>query len=518
MKTPAIRPVPVAVIDIGSSAIRLAVAEIGDKSSIRQIENMSKPVSLGQDVFSTGRIEQETMRESLAILANYREVITSYGIQQVHAIATSAVRDATNRDNFVDKVFIRTGIDVEVLEGMEENRLLLMAVEHALSGKVDLRSASALVIEVGAGTTEITLLEKGRVMLSRSLPLGSIRLPQNLTTSKFEQSALPRILKRNLRMIIEDFSRDFNPARVDTFIAVGGDMRAVARQAGKEAGPNHAVLSSEKLMEFVRSLAKLPPEETARKLSLSYRDAELIYPSMLIYSAFLAETRAKNILVPMANIREGVLLEVGHLVSGHHHGDISRQVISSARGVGKKYRYDEDHAQNVSANALRIYDALQKEHGLSPTERMLLEISALLHDIGTYVSPSSHHKHSMYLVEAAEIFGLRKAHKDIVANVVRYHRRSLPKSSHMAYMALSRADRTIVAKLSAILRVADALDNSHQQRIKDLRFKRLEDSYLLQVPDEAGDIALEKQSLLSKSDFFIDIYGYPITVRQVSSL
>jgi exopolyphosphatase/guanosine-5'-triphosphate,3'-diphosphate pyrophosphatase len=510
--------VPVAVIDIGSSAIRLSVAEIGAKSAIRQIENMSKPVSLGQDVFSAGRITQDTMRESLAILANYREVITNYGIQQVHAIATSAVRDAANRDNFVDKVFIRTGIDVEVLEGMEENRLLLMAVEHALSGAVNLQKACALVIEVGAGTTEITLLEKGRVVLSRSLPLGSIRLPQNLTTTKFEHSALPRVLKRNLRMIIEDFSRDFNPARVDTFIAVGGDMRAVAREAGRQAGPNHAVLSSDKLLDFVKNLAKYPPEETARRLSLSYRDAELIYPSMLIYSAFLAETQAKNILVPMANIREGVLLEVGNMVSGNHYGDISRQVISSARGVGKKYRYDEDHAHNVAANALRIYDALQKEHGLSPTERMLLEIAALLHDIGTYVSPSSHHKHSMYLIEAAEIFGLRKAHKDIVANVVRYHRRSLPKSSHEAYMALSRQDRTIVAKLAAILRVADALDNSHQQRIKDLRFKRREDNYLLQVPDEAGDISLEKQSLLNKSDFFIDIYGYPITVRQVPSL
>jgi len=510
-------PVPVAVIDIGSSAIRMAVAEVGPAGA-RTLENLSKPVSLGQDVFTSGRISSETMRECLAILANYREVITGYGAKQVHAIATSAVRDAANRDNFVDKIFIRAGIDVEVIEGMEENRLLLMAVESALEKTLDFRQVNALVIEVGAGTTEITLLNRDKVELSRSLPLGSVRLPQNLTTTRLEPAAIQRILKRHLRTILEDLSRELKLSDIDTFIAAGGDMRAVARETAGEDGAPRSRVPRKDFLELVKNLGKASPEEIARKLSLPYTEAETLYPSLLIYSIFLAETKAEDIIVPLASIRDGVLLEVGQMMSGARRSEISRQVLNSAKSLGKKYRYDEAHALNVAALSLRIYDELQKEHGLGPTERKLLEIAALLHDIGIYVSPSSHHKHSMYLVEAAEIFGLRKSHKDIVANIVRYHRRSLPKPTHIAYMSLPRADRTIVAKLASILRVADALDNSHQQRIKDLKVERRDDAYLLLVPEEAGDLSLERQSLYAKSDFFADIYGYPITIRQASAL
>ncbi|MFA5161756.1 MAG: Ppx/GppA phosphatase family protein [Elusimicrobiales bacterium] len=504
----------VAVIDIGSSAIRLAVAEIGGSEGFRPLENLSKPVSLGQDVFSSGKISNETLRESLSVLSAYRDVINGYGKIQVHAVATSAVREAANRDNFIDKVFIRAGIDVEIIEGMEENRLLLMAVEDALSGAVDFQSVNALVMEVGAGATELTLLVKGRVEFSRSLPLGSVRLPQSADIAiRADSSALSRAMKRHLHTMMEDFSREFAPSGVDTFIAAGGDMRAVAREIGGKGGASHYAVARKAYLDFVKNIGKMSVEERARSLSLPYRDAEILYPSMLVYSAFLSETKAETVLVPDASIRAGVMLELAGMACGRRR-DLSRQVINSCKGVGRKYRYDEAHALNVTANALKLFDALQKEHGLGPAERLLLEAAGILHDVGTYISPSSHHKHSMYLIDAAEIFGLRKSHKDIVSNVARYHRRSLPKPSHTAYMSLSRTDRTVVAKLAAMLRVADALDNSHQQKFKEIRIEKRDDACVIAFSGDAGDYALEKQSLAGKSDFFLDVYGYPAVLRQ----
>jgi exopolyphosphatase/guanosine-5'-triphosphate,3'-diphosphate pyrophosphatase len=148
---------------------------------------------------------------------------------------------------------------------------------------------------------------------------------------------------------------------------------------------------------------------------------------------------------------------------------------------------------------------------------MLLEAAAILHDIGIYISPTSHHKHSAYLVNASEVFGLRKSDKDIVSNVVRYHRRSLPKPTHTAYVSLPRADRTVVAKLAAILRVADALDNPHQQKVRDFSLERQQDNFALWVGPEAGDVSLERQAVQSKGDMFGEVFGGSIALKQRSS-
>ena len=164
--------------------------------------------------------------------------------------------------------------------------------------------------------------------------------------------------------------------------------------------------------------------------------------------------------------------------------------------------------------SLKLFDALKDEHGLGPRERLLLEVSSLLHDIGIFISPSSHHKHGFYLINAAEIFGLRKTDKDIVANVVRYHRRSLPKPTHVPYMSLPRPDRAVVSKLAAILRIAEALDASHQQKLKDFTLERYRDTYTVWVPEESGDIAMERQSLAKKSDLFADVFGATILLKQ----
>jgi len=504
----------VAVVDIGSSAIRMVIAELGGRGLVRQLENLSRPAMLGRDVFTDGRIGNQTARECLSILSDFRDIIQSYGAHKTIAIATSALREASNRDNFVDQVFIRTGIDVEVIEGMEENRLGLIAVEKALDNVFDLQKANSLIMEVGAGSTEVTILVKGKVALSRTLPLGSIRIPSLQRSDYAEPAELQRALKRVLRTLLEDLSREFNLSDIDTFIAVGGDMRHVIRHLSGATEGNIAKLSRDSFADFAKSAAKMTPEETAVKLGIPYTEAKLFFPAMMVYAGFLQETKAESIIVPMVSIRDGLLLEASHMLSGYKRSDLSRQMINSAKSLGRKYRYDEAHAANVTALALAIFDQMEKEHGLSGAERQLLEVAAILHDIGIYISPSSHHKHSMYLVEAAEIFGLRKSHKDIVANVVRYHRRSLPKPTHVQYMSLPRPDRVVVSKLAAILRAADALDNSHQQKIKSVRLEKKAETCVFWVDEKAGDIALERQSLAEKSNMFSDIYGLSLSLRQ----
>jgi exopolyphosphatase/guanosine-5'-triphosphate,3'-diphosphate pyrophosphatase len=208
------------------------------------------------------------------------------------------------------------------------------------------------------------------------------------------------------------------------------------------------------------------------------------------------------------------LLEIAQLLSGYRGTDVSKQVLNSARHLGAKYMYDKGHAACVASLALKLYDLLARDHGMGSRERLLLEVSGILHDIGTYISPAGHHKHSYYLVDAAEIFGLRRTDKNIVANVVRYHRRVPPRETHVPYMSLAKSDRAIVSKLASILRVADALDTAHQQKIRSFTLERSEDAYALWVPKEIGDISLERESLRRKGDMFADVFGAPIDLKQ----
>ncbi len=504
----------VAVIDIGSSAIRMVVAEVGPKTEIRYLENLQKPVALGKDVFTTGRISNLVMREGISILKNFKTVTDSYGIKKIHAIATSAVRDAANRDNFIDQIFVRTGIDVEILDGAEENRLELIAVEHALGEKYDYQKKSCLIIEVGSGSTEMIILNQGEVELTRTLSIGSIRLPEQAIAGKTAPAVVQRVLKRSIHDIAQYAGREYSLGEIDTFIALGGDMRFVAKQSNENLSDSFAIIENKVLLQFIDSLSKMSTEEIADKYTLAYAEAESLLPALLFYAYFLAETKADKVIVPMVSIRDGLLLELSQMLSGYRRTDAAKQVIGSARRLGKKYKYDEPHALCVATLCLKIFDLLKDDHGLGSRERLLLEVSAIVHDIGMFVSHSGYHKHSSYLIDAAEIFGLRKADKNVVSNVVRYHRRSMPQESHEPYMSLPRADRAIVSKLAVILRVADALDKSRQQKIRNFTLENVDETYTIWVSEDVGDISVERDSLAKKSLVFAEVFGAPVLLKQ----
>lgn len=504
----------VAVIDIGTIAIRMVIAEVGAQNEIRYLEHLQKPVRFGKDVFKTGRLSSVTMRQGVNILRGFKSVIDTYGIKKTHAIATSAVREAQNRDNFIDQIYVRAGIEVEILEGPEENRLELIAVEHALEGRIDLGKKNCLIVEVGSGSTEMIIMDQGQVNVTRTLPIGSVRLPEQGLAGKEDAGFIQRVLKKSIRDIAQNVAREVRMEQLDTFIALGGDMRFVSQQLLPETADRFTVLGKKEFVNFVGRVGKMTPEEIAVQYALDYSHAESLYPALLFYLNFLNETKAEEIIIPKLSIRDGLLLEMAQLFSGYKRTDVSKQVLNSAHHLGAKYMYDKGHAACVASLALKLYDLLAGDHGMGPRERLLLEVSAILHDIGTYISPSGHHKHSYYLVDAAEIFGLRKTDKSIVANVVRYHRRIPPRETHVPYMSLAKSDRAIVSKLAAILRVADGLDTAHQQKIRSFNLERSEDAYAIWVPKEIGDISLERESLRRKGDMFADVFGAPIDLRQ----
>ncbi len=358
------------------------------------------------------------------------------------------------------------------------------------------------------------IMNQGEVGVTRTLPIGSVRLPEQALSGKADAALVQRVLKRSIREIAQHAAREVRMDQIDTFIALGGDMRFVSQQLLPETQERFTILGKKEFLNFLAKIGKMTPEEIVSHYNLDYGQAESVYPSVLFYSNFLAETKAEEIIIPMLSIRDGLLLELAQFFSGYRRTDVSRQVLNSAYHLGAKYMFEKSHASNVASLAVKLFDLLQQDHGMGPRERLLLEVSGVLHDIGTYISPAGHHKHSFYLVDAAEIFGLRRTDKNIVANVARYHRRVPPRETHLPYMSLTKSDRAVVSKLAAILRVADALDTSHQQKVRTFTLERAEAAYAIWVPKEIGDISLERESLHNKGDMFADVFGASIDLKQ----
>jgi exopolyphosphatase/guanosine-5'-triphosphate,3'-diphosphate pyrophosphatase len=246
---------------------------------------------------------------------------------------------------------------------------------------------------------------------------------------------------------------------------------------------------------------------------LPQAEAETLVPTLLAYRELLVETGADQIVVPDASLCAGMLLDMERRDDGQGIEDFRRQVLASANALGEKYRYDAPHGRAVASLATRIFDQMRTEHGLEGRHRLLLEVAALLHDVGIYVNLKGHHKHTEYILSVSEVFGLSRDDMAIVANVARYHRRATPQKSHLPYMALDRETRVEVNKLAAILRLANALDADHLQKIKEVRLLFEEGTWVLEVQG-AGDLTMERLAALARSDFLTDVFGRRLAFRE----
>jgi exopolyphosphatase/guanosine-5'-triphosphate,3'-diphosphate pyrophosphatase len=322
------------------------------------------------------------------------------------------------------------------------------------------------------------------------------------------------VLRRQIANVMTSTQSGLPLERIETFIAIGGDARFVARRVGKPlGGAGPFVVERGPFDKLVRQCGQHATEKLAATFGLAFADAETLHPALLVYQALWDTTRATQLLVSPVSMRDGLLLDLSSRVTGREDEALAKGIVRSALAVARKYRVDRRHAQSVADLAGRLFDALQAEHGLAPRHRLLLRVAALLHEVGGFVSNRSHHKHSYYLISNAELFGLSRDEHLVVAHVARYHRRAGPQPSHLEYMALPRDRRILVSKLAALLRVADALDRAHAGQIRDFRGQRQGDEFVIVVPG-ATDLTLERYAMAQKSEMFTDVFGMKVRVEE----
>ena len=505
-------PKPFAAVDLGASAVRLVIAE-GEGDAMKVVEEVSRGVLIGKDTFTNGRIGQPTVEAMLQAIEGFRSIMDTFGVVRYRAVATSALREASNRDTVLDRIRVRTGIDVEVIDGSEENRLTYLAVRESLKALPQLATETCLVAEVGGGSADLSTLHEGEPAHSGTYAIGSIRLRQSFAAFQGTPAHFQKLILRHIKNVVDDIRRELPLAEVKHFIALGADARFVARLVGASESQAPLGVSRDAFLKVCTEIAALDVDAILSTHGLSQAEAETLVPALLVYSELVRATKAKTITVSNATLRHGLIVDLSRSEGGLGLEVFSRQVLASANAVGEKYGYDAKHARHIANLALRLFDELKSEHGLDDRERLLLEVASLLHDIGLFVNLRAHHKHSQYLISVSEIFGMSRDDLLIVSNIARYHRRGLPQRSHIPYMSLDREAKIVVNKLASILRLANALDADHQQKVKNVRVKP-EGGVIAFEVEGVGDLTMERLALLARSDFFQDAFGRRVIFRE----
>lgn len=505
----------VAVIDIGTTAIRMALAEISSDGEIRPLATLSQSVNLGKDTFTRGMIEKSTIEECVRILLAYRQILSEHNIdrpEQLRCVATSAVREAQNRIGFIDRIYSATTIAVVPIDEAEVSRLTYLGIQPLLKADAALRDRNTVVAEVGGGSTELLLVNNADVLFSHSYRLGSLRLREQLETFRAPQSSARKIMELQIQRIIEQMTQQLPSESVQEIVSLGGDLRFAAKQIVPDWTPEQVVrLPLSRLEALTDIVLGMNEDRLVHKYRMTFPDAATIGPALLSYVHLCRAFELTEVVVSNVSLRDGLLMEMA--TRGAWSQDFVNQVVRSATDLGRRFDFDEQHARHVAKLCRILFQNLRELHHLEPAYELLLTVAALLHEIGMYVSTGSYHKHTMYLIANSEIFGLSQRDVQLVALTARYHRKSSPKPTHPVYTALDRDRRIAIAKMAALLRVADALDASHSQRLQEFRFSREGGRLVISVP-HIDDLSLENLALRQSGVLFEETFGLPVTIRK----
>ena len=491
-------PLRVAAVDVGSNAIRFHAAEFADPATWTVLESERASVRLGHDVFLTGKLTRDAMDGAVAAFARFRERMDVLGIARYRAVATSAVRESSNGERFVERVRDEAGIDLEVITGSEEARLVHLAVKS----RIPIAAEPWILVDLGGGSVEVSLVDGRGIIWSESHTMGSVRLLEELAGAGQEPGRFRRLLEEYVSTLrIPSAARHRAPAG---FAATGGNIEALARLAGAAPGPEGvSVVGVDALAAVIGTLSRLSYRQRVDELGLREDRADVILPAAMVYERLARLAGAAEIAVPHVGVKDGVALDlVDELATRRDHDDRQTSLLRDAAvDLGRRYMFDEGHATHVADLAVSLFDQLPALHDLDDDDRRTLMAAAILHDIGAFVSYKRHHKHSLYLISQSELPGFSEREMLVVANVARYHRKGEPDSTHEAFAALAGDEQVRVRRLAAILRLADALDREHAHRVRRLRAESGDGEVTLHL-EGGGDLLLERWALEHKGEFF----------------
>jgi exopolyphosphatase/guanosine-5'-triphosphate,3'-diphosphate pyrophosphatase len=509
-----------AAIDIGTNSIRLAVVRVEADQRLTTLAVHREVVRLGEGEFTTGRMTPEAIERGALVCAKFADAARGFGCQEIIAFATSAVREAANREEFIERVRKEAGIEVRVISGVEEARLIWVGV----SSGIELGERRAVLIDIGGGSTEVIVGNANGHQVLDSLKLGAIRLsnlffdgdgPVSADAFARVQGYVLGVASQTVRRVRKQgFDMALGSAGTITTLA---DI--VARRSGDPpvSSQRNATFRFNDLRDAVQMLCRLPLEERRKVPGMDTNRADIILGGAAIVLTLMEAFGADRMTLSERGLRDGILLD--HLLRGDEARQRFQSLSVRRRSIlqlARACNYEAEHAEQTVRLALRLFEELRRlnQHRYGDAERELLEYAALTHDIGTFLSHSNHQKHAYYLLRNSDLLGFNDTELSIIANVALYHRKGIPKKKHANMASLSRGERRRVAVLSAILRVAEGLDRSHLGLVKEFRLEtaRNPQRFVLTLFSDS-DCQLEVWGVQNNRDLFEVVFGAPLVVQ-----
>jgi exopolyphosphatase/guanosine-5'-triphosphate,3'-diphosphate pyrophosphatase len=390
-------------------------------------------------------------------------------------------------------------------------RLIYLAAARLLKQNSALEQGLTMISHIGPGNTRALYFKKGRIAAYTSYRLGIFRARE--AVAAMEEAENPRKLahfEEQIKGVVDHLAQDFSGVEIHHHVAIGAEIQSVSPHIVPEKHGAYAVTENQ-LANFTEKIAQLTPDQLVRRLHVHYTGSEGIVPALQTNLALARRFGDEMIYVPARDFHRDLILDL--MNEGSMSGTFQEEIISSAQELAKKYKTDHKHAEHVATFAQQIFRELRHLHALEPKHELLLRVAAILHEVGMFVSAREHHKHSMYLILNTELFGISTEDRTIVALLARYHRRYNPESNHPHFSELSREERMVVFKLAAILRIADALDRSHSQRIKTIHLRPQGNRLVIQTPG-VDDTTVEQIAINSKCDLFREIFGFEVLLTR----
>ena len=510
----------IAAIDLGTNSFHVIIVDIYPDGSFRTVDKIKELVGLGEDV-AERRLSEEAMERGLDTMRRIKILCDRQGVEVVLAYATSAIRESVNGGDFIQRVIDETGVKILPIPGEKEAELIGYAVQHA----IHLNEAPVLMMDIGGGSVEFIVGNKDRFIALDSRKIGVSRTASQFIkhdpVSSKEIKAINKYYEEELSGVKETLRK----YPVTTLIGSSGTMENIAAMVASSISKDTSVTlnefeyTPEDFFLIYKKMIKMDRDDRLKVTGLDSKRVDYIVPGLILVDLVIRKFGIQKIKTSTEALREGMILnyirkEMRELQMVGHYPDPRRRSVFE---LLRKCDWHQHHSKHVAQLALKIFDATQPYHKMSENDRELLEYASLMHDIGYHISHRKHHKHALYLILNADLRGFKQDEIQVMGHVARYHRRSTPKKRHTSYDELNDDLKTKINKLSGIIRVADGLDRSHYQNVRDIRLEVFQDKMVITLFPK-HDAELEIWGASRKKELFEETFNRKLEIVEIEPL
>lgn len=504
----------VAAIDVGSNLIRMLIAEITPEGTVINLEDLRKSAQIGRDTFNIGKVGSDAINDTCEILNGFSKVMDDYMVKKYRAVSTSGIREASNREYVLDRIKFNTGLDVQIINDAEERFIMYKAIWSHMKHVHKMQQEGVLTINVGSGGIEVSVFSDGHLKFTEYIKAGPLRLREMLADIEKTTLGFPYIMEEFIESKIMSLRGYIEKLNIKNFIGLGGGLATIFKLClPKEDVKEDKFMTKQVLGSFCSDIFNKTPEMLVEEYNIPKARADILLPSTIIFTKFLGMTSSQGIYAPMVSLRHGIIADIAdEWLESKRKDDSIEDIVSSVWFIAQKYGVDRAHTRQVRDLALSIFDSTKRIHRLGEKEKLYLHIASILHDVGEFISINNHHVHSYNIIRSQDIIGLSNDELNIVANAAMYHFDENPSRQHQNYKELDGREKVVVSKLAAILKLSEALDVTHKQKIKEIKISSVDRIINFEYRSSENTL-LEEWTFKQNALFFEEVMGYKPIIK-----